>query len=238
MLLHDVVRVDGDGGGGDEGEGGVVEGVAAESTLEHDAEGGYECDESRDDVADLHGVGDEASEEVSEEGKQGHGGEGDPGVGVLCGGAAPEALVAGVGEGEGEEDEECRGDFLQRHGPGGVAEEELAVALADVVDVDAGDVVVLAVDHERALEGEDEADGGEAQDEGGEDARVEALADEGAGELAEGDGDEDEDAEVMAGDRERDGEGEAGEGKDARASYAVVCCGDLPAEEGEGVEAE
>ena len=101
--------VDGDGGEEDEGEGGVVEGVAAELALEDDAEGGGEGDERCDDVADFHGVGDEAAEEVSEEGKQGHGGERDPGVGVLGGGAALEAFVAGVGEGEGEDDHDGRG---------------------------------------------------------------------------------------------------------------------------------
>ncbi len=90
------------------------------------------------------------------------------------------------------------------------------------MDVDALDVVVLAVDHEGALEGEDKADGGEAQGEGGEDTEVEALADEDAGELAEGDGDEDEDAEVVAGDGEGDGEGEAGEGEKAGARDVPV----------------
>ncbi len=237
-LFEDAPGVDVDDGEEEYGESDVVEGVAAEPALEHDGEGGGEGDERRDDVTDLHGVGDEAAEEVSEEGEQGHGGERDPGVGMLRGGTALEALVAGIREGENQDDHDRCGEFLQRDGPGGVAEKELAIALADVVDVDAGDVVVLAVDHERALEGKDEGDGGEAQREGGEDAEVETLADEDAGELAERDGDEDEDAEVVAGDGERDGESEAGEREDAGAGDGVVLCCCLPAEECEGVEAE
>ena len=70
--------VDGDGGDDDESEGCVVEGVAAEFALEDDAEGGGEGDQRGDDVADFHGVGDEAAEEVSEEGQKGHGAGGRP----------------------------------------------------------------------------------------------------------------------------------------------------------------
>ena len=81
-----------------------------------------------------------------------------------------------------------------------------------------------------------------AKDERGEHADIETLADEDSGELAERNGDEDEDAEVMAGDGEGDGEGEAGEWEDAGAAVGaggwVVFGGKLPAEEGEGVEAE
>jgi hypothetical protein len=80
------------------------------------------------------------------------------------------------------------------------------------MDIYSGDVVVLAVGEEGVLEGENEADGGEAKKEGREDAEVEAFAEVDAGEFAEGDRDEDEDAEVVAGDGKGDGEGEANEG--------------------------
>ena len=178
-------EVDHDRRDDDESDGGVVERVAAKSAFENDAEDGGEGDEGSDDVADFHGVRDEAAEEVSKEGEQRHGEEGDPGIGVFGGGAALEALVARDCEGEREDDHGGCGKLLERHGPGRVAEEEFAITLADVVEVNAGDVVVLAVDHQCALEREDEADGGEADDEGGEDAEVETFAGEGAGEFAE-----------------------------------------------------
>jgi hypothetical protein len=86
---------------------------------------------------------------------------------VLGGGAALEAFVGGNEEREAERDHDGGGELLERDGPGGVAKEELAIALADVVEIYAGDVVVLTVDHQGFLKWKDEADGGEAEDEGG-----------------------------------------------------------------------
>ncbi len=104
---------------------------------------------------------------------------------------------------------------LARRRGGDVVDEELEVALGDVVQVDSVAVVVLAVGHERVLEREDQDDRREAESQSCEDSGVETLADEGAGEFAERDGDEDQDAVVVAGDGEGDGESEAGEGKEA-----------------------